>query len=69
MDQDWMTEARRLLDEEGASYREVARTVGVSRWTIERHLPGRGWTSVEGGRFGNAVRRANQVLRMHRMKP
>lgn len=35
--------ARGLLDG-GASYGDVARTVGVDRSTVVRWLPGRGWT-------------------------
>lgn len=32
-----------LLDD-GASYAEVARTLGVSAWSIAHRFPGRGWT-------------------------
>ncbi|ALA48806.1 hypothetical protein XFACTOR_58 [Mycobacterium phage XFactor] len=31
------------LLEDGAPYQEVARTLGVSRTTIEKHFPGRAW--------------------------
>jgi transposase len=38
--------AEQLLDG-GASYREVARTLGVSDQTIINHLPGRGWSEQQ----------------------
>ncbi|QGH77876.1 helix-turn-helix DNA-binding domain protein [Mycobacterium phage Kenuha5] len=39
------------LVEDGASYQEVARTLGVSRTTIERHFPGRAWTKRQAAEF------------------
>ncbi|AEK08599.1 hypothetical protein PBI_DLANE_55 [Mycobacterium phage DLane] len=39
------------LLEDGASYQEVARTLGVSRTTIERHFPGRAWTKRQAAEF------------------
>ncbi|ACI12370.1 DNA binding protein [Mycobacterium phage Fruitloop] len=39
------------LLEDGASYQEVARTLGVSRTTIEKHFPGRAWTKRQAAEF------------------
>lgn len=47
---DWQTEAKSLL-EGGASYHEVARTVGIDRRHVQRTLPGYGWTRGEGMEF------------------
>lgn len=44
--------ARRLLDE-GASYCEVARTIGTTSSTVARHLPGRGWSPEQVGQWAN----------------
>ncbi|QTF82295.1 hypothetical protein SEA_ZIGGYZOO_51 [Gordonia phage ZiggyZoo] len=35
--------ARRLIDE-GAPYKEVARTIGCCQSTVAQRFPGRGWT-------------------------
>ena len=37
---------------DGASYNEVARTIGRCAPTIARHFPGYGWTRLECGQFG-----------------
>ncbi|APU93057.1 helix-turn-helix DNA binding domain protein [Mycobacterium phage Bubbles123] len=42
--------ARYLLDD-GAPYQEVARTLGVSSTTIEKHFPGRAWTKRQAAEF------------------
>lgn len=36
---------------DGASYREVAYTLGIPRTSLREMLPGMGWTYAEGGRF------------------
>lgn len=50
-----LDQARTLLAD-GASYREVERTLGLHRSTISHHLPGYGWTPREGGQFRAATR-------------
>lgn len=42
---------------EGASYAEVARTVGWDAETVERHFPGRGWTRREAAAFAGSMSR------------
>lgn len=46
-------EKARALDllTDGASYNEVARTLGRSNKCISHALPGYGWTRLEGGQF------------------
>lgn len=43
--------ARQLLDD-GASYKEVARTIGCANKSVRYRFPGRGWTLAECGRWG-----------------
>lgn len=43
-----MVERMRLLLEDGCSYREVARTLGVHSTAVRRRFPGTGWTQGEG---------------------
>lgn len=45
--------ARYLLDD-GASYREVAESTGISRDTLHRRFPRKGLTHSEGGKLGVA---------------
>ncbi|QCG77801.1 helix-turn-helix DNA binding domain protein [Gordonia phage Reyja] len=52
---DQTTTARTLL-EDGASYREVARTLGVPRHRVMRALPGYGWTYRDAGTFTASMR-------------
>lgn len=54
-----LSRAGRMIDD-GASLREVERTLGVPRSTLRRHFPGRSrWTDPsESGRFGAMVQRA-----------
>ena len=54
-----MEQARRLL-EDGASYRETARTLGIGRGTVMRALPGYGWTYQDAGRHAMTIRWANR---------
>lgn len=44
------------LVEDGAPFREVARTVGVSLETIRRRHPGRGWTPAQAAEYGHLMR-------------
>lgn len=50
-----ISRARELL-EDGASYKEVGRTLGRHYNTIRFHLPGYGWTYKESGQFGMMMR-------------
>lgn len=47
--------AEQLLAE-GVSQREICRTLRMSRTTLRRHFPGRGWTYKEGGAFRALIR-------------
>lgn len=53
--------AKSLLDD-GASYTEVARTVGRGRKWVSQRFPGYGWTAQEGGAYGFMVRKHNEML-------
>jgi len=50
MTADQIDVAKRLLDD-GCSYKEASRSVGVSNTTMARTFPGRGWTKRQGGEF------------------
>jgi len=56
-----LEQARRLLDD-GASYQEVSRTLGMHERTLMRHFPGRGWSKREGGRLGAYVTQMNRQM-------
>lgn len=49
-----LEQARRLL-EDGASYKEVERTVHMDRRTLRKRFPGMGWPPDEGGRLGALI--------------
>lgn len=51
--------ARALLTD-GCSQSEVARTIGCAQSRISTLFPGTGWTSRQGGEFGQLVRRVNR---------
>lgn len=53
-------QAEKLLDA-GASFKEVARTLGRAPWTIQKRFPGRGWTPEQTGQF-NALRGLREAL-------
>ena len=44
-----------FLLEEGASYRDTSETTRIPRTTLREKLPGRGWTSSEGGSLGKQL--------------
>lgn len=46
--QDRLDRAAQLFDD-GVSQREVCRTTGLSRDTIRKYFPGKGWSFVQGG--------------------
>ncbi|ABD58272.1 DNA binding protein [Mycobacterium phage Phatniss] len=48
--------AQYLLDD-GAPYREVARTLGVSRTTVEKYFPGYGWSKKQAAEFRALVKK------------
>lgn len=50
MSTEQITFAERLL-KDGASYKEVGRTVGFSDKSVRERFPGYGWTPAEGGMF------------------
>lgn len=41
---------------DGCSYREIGRTIGISHRTIRDAYPGRGWTYRQAGQFRAATR-------------
>ena len=55
MSQDEVDRAREML-EDGASYMEVARTLGRSHSTIKRNLPGYTWSPEQAGEFAWSIR-------------
>ena len=57
----WVPEAKRLL-EDGASYREVSKTVNIDRRHIQKTLPGSGWTKKEGGQFRKLLAMHDETL-------
>ncbi|CPT94419.1 Transposase and inactivated derivatives%2C IS30 family [Mycobacteroides abscessus] len=52
--------ALRLL-EDGANYREVARTIGRGRTTIKRAFPGYSWTQAQKFEYRMALRALNAI--------
>ncbi|MAP64021.1 MAG: hypothetical protein CMH34_09835 [Microbacterium sp.] len=61
-DGDVRARALALLDE-GASFAEAARTVGVCRSTIARWFPDRrAWTRMEAGRWSAQIRDLNEAV-------
>lgn len=48
--------ARQLLDD-GASYAEVARTLGRGETTVARRFPGRGWTKSQGAQWWQSIKK------------
>lgn len=53
--------ANKLL-RDGASYAEVARTVGWDIHTVARHFPGRGWTRQQVGSYGKLMYQLGKYL-------
>lgn len=53
---DELATAERMLDD-GASVREVERTLGRTRNSLKRYLAGRGWTRSEAGKHSAMMRR------------
>ena len=57
-----LDEAEGLLDD-GASYYEAARTVGIRSETLRQHFPGRGWSQEQVIDYAVTVRKFNQKIR------
>lgn len=55
-----LTQAERLF-EDGASQSEIHRTTGLSRETLRKHFPGKGWTYRQGGEFRQLTRKEKVV--------
>lgn len=51
----------RLMLEDGASMREVTRTIGISKTTLRAKFPGQGWTYKEAGEFRQIIRHAESA--------
>ncbi|MEV7768308.1 helix-turn-helix domain-containing protein [Microbacterium sp. NPDC086615] len=47
--------------QDGASYKEVGRTIGRCRRHLAHVLPGYGWTQEEKGRFGALIAKSNRT--------
>lgn len=56
-----ITTAEHLLDD-GASYTEVARTIGIGWDAVEMRWPGRSWTKKQCGQHRALLRRMRGVL-------
>lgn len=59
---DELARAAQLLDD-GASFAEVARSIGRSTHALRNHFPGRGWTHAQVVEFAVTVRRMKGALR------
>lgn len=57
-----LSEIEAMLDD-GASYREVMRTLPIHYRTLRKYFPGRGWTPQQAGQFGVTMMRMGKVLR------
>ena len=51
------------LLQDGASYTEVGRTLGVKHSTVSGWWPGYGWTQRQGGSYGGMVKAMNEKMR------
>lgn len=55
----------RLMLEDGASYREIGRTLHVNADAVRRLFPGHGWTQVQAGQYSGMRRKENEWERKH----
>ena len=56
-----LQQAKMLLDD-GVSYSEAGRTVGVDRRRLAVMFPGYGWTHEQGGPYGLMMRNMNKRI-------
>ena len=56
-------ERARMLLEDGASYKEVERTVHMNRRTLRKRFPGYGWPPGEGGRLGAFITQTQRDIK------
>jgi len=56
-----LQQAKMLLDD-GASYSEAGRTVGVDCRRLAVMFPGHGWTHEQGGSYGLMMRNMNKKI-------
>lgn len=54
MSTEQVTFAEYLL-KDGASYKEVGRTIGFSDHSVRERFPGHGWTPAKGGKFARML--------------
>lgn len=59
-------ESAHALLEDGASYRETARSTPVPRTTLREKFPDMGWTSQESGQFGMFIIRGEHTFDMYK---
>lgn len=53
-------ERMRDMVDDGCSFHEIARTLGVDRRTITRHFPGHQWTQSQGAVYRNLRKKFGQ---------
>jgi hypothetical protein len=54
--------ADRMINEEGASFAEVMRTVKISRHTLKKHFPGKQWTTEQVLQHARTVRHGERAI-------
>lgn len=62
IDPERLAKAEQLLHD-GASQKEAAATVGVSRGVLAKHFPDLKWTPKQAGEFRAATRYPKEVIR------
>lgn len=58
-----------VLLEDGASYKEVCRTLHMNPRTVRQHFPGYGWSKLESSQLAAVVRRHNHVFQPSTTRP
>ena len=54
-------EAARSMLADGASHKDICRTLRMNRETLRRHFPGTAWTPEQSGRLAQMVRQLNRI--------